>query len=67
MVRYAGPQIDLSPWLEYVVTDVWLQNSLLVIEIPYSGFYYRYYTRATVLMSEDYKKLKRILRFVDQL
>lgn len=67
LVRYAVPQIDLSPWLEYVVTDVWLQNGLLVMEIPWSGFYYQYYTRATVLMSEDYKKFKRILRFVDQL
>lgn len=45
-------------WFDYVVTDVWKVNDMLVIEIPCSPFPFTYPQLVPVLEPEDYQRLK---------
>lgn len=48
---------SLSAWFSVVITNIWLVDNLLVIEIPCSVFPVQYPHLARILVSEEYKIL----------
>ena len=49
--------ISLSAWFSVVITNVWLIENLLVIEVPCSEFSVQFPHLARILASEEYKIL----------